>query len=233
MYAWKNTNQWMPPYHAWLCCHLPTIILHHLWNNKSNRIVCGFSKMKWWATDSFSMKNLMTQLAHIKIPIYWADFIQKMRCIRQASEQKTCIRQASEERRTDAAGISQLENLKRHAPTAPLEGNRKTRIRAIVRTDGLYHPNIQQISAQSYKDYRQWKDLKTSRGAKGGNRKIRDCATLRLCAPTSSIILQRFNIVGHVIKEEVKIEDFKRRATQRPLRENRKIRDWATLCNNV
>ena len=57
--------------------------------------------------------------------------------------------------------------------------------------------------------------------------------TERLCAPMSFIILQSFNLVGHVILEELIIEDFKRRAPTAPLGGNRKIRDWATLRTNV
>ena len=43
--------------------------------------------------------------------------------------------------------MNRFEDFKRRAQQRPVEGpviarNRKTRLRAIVRTDGLYHPNI-------------------------------------------------------------------------------------------
>ena len=54
---------------------------------------------------------------------------------------------------------------------------------------------------------------------------IEKSRTERLCAPMSSIILQSFNLVGHIIMEEIEIEDFKRRAPTAPLGGNRKISD--------
>ena len=61
---------------------------------------------------------------------------------------------------------------------------------------------------------------------------IAKSGTERLCAPKFSNILQSFNVVGHVIRGKIEIEDFKRRAPQHPL-EDREIADWATLRTNV
>ena len=45
--------------------------------------------------------------------------------------------------------------------------------------------------------------------------KVAKSGTERLCAPMSSIILKSFNSVGHVIREEIEIEDFKTHAPGR------------------
>ena len=57
-------------------------------------------------------------------------------------------------------------------------------------------------------------DSKVSRGAPPQRpwKKIAKYGTEQLCAPLSSIILQSFNLIGHVIGKEIEIEHFKRRA---------------------
>ena len=58
-----------------------------------------------------------------------------------------------------------------------------------------------QVSAQSDEYCRLWINLKISRGAPPQRpwEEIAKSGTMRLCAPMSRIIMQSFNIVGHVI----------------------------------
>ena len=59
---------------------------------------------------------------------------------------------------------------------------------------------------------------------------IEKSRTERLCAPMTSITLQCFKLVGHVIKEEIETEDFKRRAPTAP--SERKSQDQGLkLCS--
>ena len=62
-----------------------------------------------------------------------------------------------------------------------------------------------------------FKDFKRRVRHSAPREEIAKSGTERLCALTSSISLQSFNLVARIISEEIEIEDFKRRAPTPPL----------------
>ena len=109
-----------------------------------------------------------------------------------------------------------------------MEGNWKIRLRAIVCTDVEYHPNkfqLNRIKTVGCESISKFQDARRHSAPLGGNRKIRDWATMRI------------NVLCHYAKfqlsrprnKEIEIEYFKRRAPQRFLSGSRKIKHWEAV----